>query len=464
MRHLRIAIGWPLLFAITCLLSVSPALTCAQEAKTEPPADSARRLPKGFSEKVATANGVKISFKSGGTGPAVVLLHGYAQTSDMWIPLLDALGKSHTVIAPDLRGIGNSERTPSGYDKKTLAKDIRELVRGLGHEQPVAVVGHDIGLMVAYAYAAQYPNEVSKVVLMDAFLPGIGDWKSVWLMRDLWHFHFQGEVPLALVKGRERIYFEHFWNDFAADKTKSIPEADRQRYAAAYARDDGMRAGFELFKNFELDAKDFAAFSETKLRMPVLVLTGEKASGSGLIDQTRLVASNVKGVIVKGSGHWLMEEAPDQVMPAIVAFVSDQANEDALRRLTPDDIRGVRPIEAGTGTSGVSGIRTRVLVGDPTKAGVYTIELQVPANTRIEAHEHPDDRVATVVSGTWYFGYGTRFDEKGLKALPAGSFYTEPPRQAHFAQTGDTPVVVHITGVGPSGTRYSEVKKALPGK
>lgn len=271
-------------------------------------------------EKSAVVDGVRINYRIAGSGPVVVLVHGYTQTSHMWLPLIPELARAHTVIAPDLRGIGGSQRTPTGYDKKTAAKDIRELVRQLGHDK-VSLVGHDIGLMVAYAYAAQYPNEVSKVVLMDAFLPGVGDWQRVWLLRDLWHFHFYGEVPLALVKGRERIYFEHFWNDFAADRTKSVPEADRRLYAAAYARDNGMRAGFEYFKAFEQDAKDFAAFSQTKLTMPFLVLTGEKASGTFLIDQVKLVATNVSGAVVKGSGHWLMEEATGQVIPAIVAFL-----------------------------------------------------------------------------------------------------------------------------------------------
>ena len=279
------------------------------------------RLPKGFTEKIANVDGVKINYRIGGQGPPVVLLHGYTQTSHMWIPLMPLLAASHTVIAPDLRGAGDSVRAKNGYDKKTLAKDIRTLMHQLGHEQ-VQLVGHDIGLMVAYGYAAQYPKEVSKVVLMDAFLPGIGNWKDVWLLRDLWHFHFHGDVPLALVKGRERIYFEHFWNDFAADKTKSVPEADRRIYAAAYARANGMRAGFEYFKTFEQDAKDFAAFSTTKLEMPFLVLTGEKASGTFLIDQTKLVATNVTGTVVEGSGHWLMEETTDQVVPAIVAFLN----------------------------------------------------------------------------------------------------------------------------------------------
>jgi pimeloyl-ACP methyl ester carboxylesterase len=230
------------------------------------------------------------------------------------------LAASHTVIAPDLRGAGGSARPPGGYDKKTMAGDFRGLVRQLGHEQ-ATVVGHDIGLMVAYAYAAQYPAEVVKVALLDAFLPGVGSWKDVWLLRDLWHFHFYGTTPLALVKGRERIYFEHFWNDFAADPKKSVPEKDRRLYAAAYARANGMRAGFEYFKSFEQDARDFAALSATRLSMPFLVLTGEKASGTFLIDQARLVASNVSGTVVKGAGHWLMEEATNQVVPALVAFV-----------------------------------------------------------------------------------------------------------------------------------------------
>ena len=279
-----------------------------------------RGLPSGFSERRVNLDGVTINCKIGGQGPVVVLLHGYAQTSHMWTPLMPRLAMSHTVIAPDLRGAGGSTRPPGGYDKKTLATDIRRLVRQLGHER-VQLVGHDIGLMVAYAYAAQYRAEVGKVVLMDAFLPGVGEWKSVWLLRDLWHFHFYGETPLALVKGRERIYFEHFWNDFAADKTKSVPEADRRIYAAAYGRADGMRAGFEYFKSFEQDAKDFAAFSATKLEMPFLVLTGEKASGTFLIVQVKLVATTVSGTVVRNSGHWLMEEAPDQVIPALVAFL-----------------------------------------------------------------------------------------------------------------------------------------------
>jgi len=274
----------------------------------------------GFVDRFAEVNGVRLHYAIGGKGSAVVLLHGYAQTSHMWRPLMPELAKRHTVIVPDLRGAGASAKPESGYDKKTMAADIRALLASLGIDK-ASVVGHDIGLMVAYAYAAQFPQATERLVLMDAFLPGIGEWKNVWLLRDLWHFHFHGQVPLALVKGRERTYFEHFWNDFAADPKRSVSEANRKVYARAYAQPGGMRAGFEYFRNFERDAQDFAEMGKTKLTMPVLVLTGEKASGTFLIEQAKLVASDVKGQVIKGSGHWLIDEAPAAVIPALVDFI-----------------------------------------------------------------------------------------------------------------------------------------------
>ncbi len=298
--------------AATALLMVLAIQTPAQAASSD-----------SIQSQNANLNGVTLHYLQAGKGKEtpVVLLHGYAETSHMWRPLMLRLADRRVVIAPDLRGAGSSSKPEGGYDKKTMAQDVHALVKSKGYPK-VKIVGHDIGLMVAYAYAAQYPNEVESIVLMDAFLPGIGDWTKVWLLRDLWHFHFYGETPLKLVDGRERIYFEHFWNDFAADRTRSIPEADRQFYAAQYAKPGGMRAGFEYFKNFEQDAKDFVGFAQTKLQIPMLVLSGEKAGGQFLIDQGRLVATNVEGVIVKGSGHWLMEEAPDQTIPALVTFLN----------------------------------------------------------------------------------------------------------------------------------------------
>src|SRR6266566_3030757 len=282
---------------------------------------AAAKLPAGFTGQFAEVNGTRLHYLIGGKGSPVVLMHGYAETSHMWLPIMPLLAQRHTVIVPDLRGAGDSSRPEAGYDKKNMAVDIRDLTSSLKFDH-VTIVGHDIGLMVAYAYAAQFPQATDRLVLMDAFLPGVGNWKNVWLMRDLWHFHFHGEVPLALVKGRERTYFEHFWNDFAADPKHSVPEADRRFYAKEYAKPGGMRAGFEYFKNFEQDAKDFAELGKTPLPVPVLVLTGEKASGNFLIEQAKLVATNVQGQVVVGSGHWLMEEAPDKVIPALTTFLN----------------------------------------------------------------------------------------------------------------------------------------------
>jgi len=272
-------------------------------------------------DRFASVGGVRLHYLIAGKGDPVILLHGYAQNSHMWRPLMAELARTRLVIAPDLRGFGQSAKPLNGYDKKTMAQDVHALAASLGFKRET-IVGHDIGLMVAYAYAAQYPVEVNRIVLMDAFLPGVGDWKSVWLLRDLWHFHFYGVTPLKLVAGRERISFEHFWNDFAADPKHSVSEADRRFYAASYAQPGAMRAGFEVFRAFEQDAKDFAEFSRTKLTMPMLVLTGEKASGNFLIEQARLVDSDVEGVVIKGSGHWLMDEAPKQVLPQLVTFIN----------------------------------------------------------------------------------------------------------------------------------------------
>ena len=270
--------------------------------------------------KTAQLSKTGLSYIDEGTGRPVLLVHGFPLDHTMWDAQIAALAASSRVIAPDLRGFGDSAKPEAGYDKKTMAQDVHALATALGHKR-VGIAGHDIGLMVAYAYAAQFPSEVERIALMDAFLPGVGDWTSVWLLRDLWHFHFYGKTPLALVDGRERIYFEHFWNDFAADPARSVSEQDRQFYTAAYSQPDAMRAGFEVFRAFEQDSKDFAGFSKTKLKMPMLVLTGEKASGEFLITQGRLVADNVEGVVIKGSGHWLIDEAPDQVVPKLVAFL-----------------------------------------------------------------------------------------------------------------------------------------------
>ncbi len=220
--------------------------------------------------RTAEVDGVKLHYLTGGRGRALVLLHGYAETSRMWRPIIPVLAERFTVIAPDLPGIGDSAIPASDLDMKTAAIHIHALARSLG-VQKAEVVGHDIGLMVAYAYAAQFRSEVEKLVVMDAFLPGVGEWEAVYNNPGNWHFRFNGPTPEALVRGRERVYFEHFWNDFASGKARPVPEADRKVYTAAYSRPRRMRAGWAYFVSFLQTAKDFAQLSKTKLTIPVLV-------------------------------------------------------------------------------------------------------------------------------------------------------------------------------------------------
>jgi len=268
----------------------------------------------------AEVDGVKLHYLTAGHGTPLILLHGYAETSLMWKPIIPGLAERFTVIAPDLPGIGDSAIPADGLDMKTSAIRIHALARSLG-VQKAEVVGHDIGLMVAYAYAAQFPAEVEKLVVMDAFLPGVGEWETIYNDPGFWHFRFNGHTPEALVQGRERIYFEHFWNDFAADKTRSLPEADRKAYAAAYSRPGRMRAGWAYFVSFQQAAKDFAQLSQTKLPMPVLVIGGEKALGEALAKQMKLVASNVTVVVLKDTGHWVLEERPKETTEALQKFL-----------------------------------------------------------------------------------------------------------------------------------------------
>lgn len=420
-------------------------------------------LPSSFQAKtVHSPEGADIYVRWGGSGTVVVLVHGYAENSDSWAPLAADLMKDHTVVVPDLRGIGRSSKPEGGYDKKAQAKDLRAVVTALGFDK-TAVVAHDIGNMVACAYAAMYPDKVDRLVVMDAPIPGIEPWNTILLNPGVWHFNFHGRDAERLVAGRERIYFDRIWNDFTGDPSKP-DEGTRSFFTATYAQPGGMRAGFAQFTAFSTDAADNKVFEQVKLTMPVLAVGGEKSFGSLQAVIMRHVAINVQEAVVPNSGHWLMEESPDYTVSLVRKFLESSAplvpvhtstaNDVGEIRLAPSEFKFPQHGNPGTGSSGVSGIQTVVLKGDPSETGVYTIMLRVPPHTQIAAHSHRDDRVATVISGTWRIGYGDKFDESKLKALPPGSFYTEPPGQNHFAETANDPVVVQITGFGPSSTEY----------
>jgi pimeloyl-ACP methyl ester carboxylesterase len=271
-------------------------------------------------EEIAT-NGTTLHVRVGGRGGAVVLLHGYGETGDMWQPLAVKLMADHTVIVPDLRGMGLSAKPATGYDKKTEGRDIAGLLDALKVER-AALVTHDIGNMVGYAFAMENPQRVTKFVLFDAPLPGIGPWEQIVRSHALWHFSFWGPDAERLVAGRERIYLDRFWNEFSADP-KHFDEASRDHYSRLYAQPGAMHAGFEQFKAFDQDAKDNRKLlaEHGKLAMPVLAVGGEKSFGSMMATVMQATASDVRGAIVSASGHWVMEENPAATTKLVVDFL-----------------------------------------------------------------------------------------------------------------------------------------------
>jgi len=289
------------------------ALTLSASAAVRP-------FPSGFHTENIKTDGATIYVRVGGKGPAVVMLHGFGDTGDMWAPLAAALAKDHTIIVPDLRGMGLSSYPDTGYDKKTQAQDIARVMDKLSI-QKADLVTHDIGNMVGYALAAQYPDRITRWAVIDAPLPGIGPWDEILKSPLLWHFNFRGPDVDRLVKGRERIYLDRFWNELSANP-KAIDEATRRHYAKIYARPGAMHAAFNQFAAFSQDASDNRVFAaKGKLTMPILALGAEKSFGDQQAAIMREVGTNVEGGIIANSGHWIMEEQPDATVKAVRDFL-----------------------------------------------------------------------------------------------------------------------------------------------
>ena len=298
-----------ILFALCAvLLAAAPAL--AQPAP----------FPKGFRTQRIATNGATLHVRVGGTGPAIVLLHGYGETGDMWAPLAAELMRDHRVVVPDLRGLGLSSRPDGGYDKKTQAGDVAGVLDALAIEK-ADLVTHDIGNMVGFAFAAQHPDRVTSFVIMDAPVPGVGPWEEVLTNPLLWHFRFGGPDMERLVAGRERIYLDRFWNEFAAHP-KKFSEGSRRHYAKLYAKPGAMHAGFAQFAAFDQDAIDNRAFLvKGKLTMPVLAVGGEQSFGTMMATVMRFAASDVQEAIVPDAGHWIMEENPEATIQIVRGFL-----------------------------------------------------------------------------------------------------------------------------------------------
>jgi pimeloyl-ACP methyl ester carboxylesterase len=277
-------------------------------------------FPAGMHTREIETNGTTIHVRVGGQGPAVVMLHGFGTTGDMWGHLASALIDDHMVIAPDLRGLGRSSKPDGGYDKKNQAADVWGVVDALGL-QKIELVTHDIGIMVGYATVATQPERVSRWVAIDAPLPGIGAWDQIRQEPTMWHFGFGGPDMERLVADRERIYLDRFWNELSADP-KRFDEAKREHYAELYALPGAMRASFAQFLAFGQDAADNQKFlAQGKLQMPVLAFGGETTFGPGIGEMIRGVADNVEDAILPDCGHWITEEQPQATTDLVVDFL-----------------------------------------------------------------------------------------------------------------------------------------------
>jgi pimeloyl-ACP methyl ester carboxylesterase len=301
------------MFKLVTGLVVAVSLAQPAAAQVEP-------FPSSFQLQEIQAEGVRLHVRIGGQGPVVVLLHGFGDTGDMWTPLAADLARGHTVVVPDLRGMGLSSRPDGGYDKRTQAADIRSVLTQLGHDRGV-IIGHDIGTTVAYAYAARYPDKTDKLIVMDAPVPGIPPWDAIIRNPLLWHFDFGGPDMERLVEGRERIYLDRFWNEFAGDP-KKFDEAKRKHYAELYARPGAMHAAFAQFRSIRQDVEDNKVSMATKLAMPVLAIGGEKSFGANVAVVMSNAATDVTEVVIADSGHWLMEEQPAATIAAVRIFLS----------------------------------------------------------------------------------------------------------------------------------------------
>lgn len=284
------------------------------------------RVPAGFTEQRARAGDVEINYVRGGRGPTLVLLHGYPQCWRMWRHVLPELARSYEVIAPDLRGFGDSDAPPGGYDKKTIAADLHRLLTGLGLAEEIRLVGHDLGTMVAYAYAAAHPESVTRLVLSEAPIPD----ESIYAIPALtavgpavWNFGFfnvPNGLPEQLVAGREALWVDRFTDSIMVNKG-SLGPGDIEEYAGHLRDEAHLRASFGYFRAFGQDVADNTAYRGTKLPMPVLAVGAQASLGGQVAEQVRRYAGAVTGAVVEDCGHWLFEEQPAKLTALLLPFL-----------------------------------------------------------------------------------------------------------------------------------------------
>lgn len=309
-----------LVFGLLAVALAAPATSRAEDLTVAQLTDASSLIVDGKSE----VDGVAYHYLLARGGPqTVVLLHGWGTTSYMWRYVMPQLvARGYTVIAPDLRGLGDTAKPATGYEKASIAEDIRKLLGNLRLGPNVNLVGHDMGGMVVYAYAAQHPEDVKTLAILDVPLPGIEPWDELVQGARTWHFRFHSvrDVPEMLIAGREREYLKWFHNTEGVNTRAFDTEAD-EVYGRSYAQPGALRAGFEYYRAFPKDVEINRSFAKKKLQMPVLAMSGAGGMGTMYESHIRHVADNVRGIVVDGSGHWIPEEQPAAVTTALLAFL-----------------------------------------------------------------------------------------------------------------------------------------------
>lgn len=282
-----------------------------------------------FKSAYVNVNGIRMHYLVSGNGDKPVLLvHGFPGSWRSWEALMGRLARAgYTPVVPDYRGAGETDISTSGYDKKNMALDLHELIKALKMKQ-VDIIGHDMGLIVAYAYAALYPQETKHIVLMDGFIPGIPGWETPYNgnpaagISSKWHFRFFGPTAVAMIQGKEKVYLDMFFDGFVYEGNPSVPNEVREALLKDYSRPGRMEAAFKLYSAWvEHDANDNRAFAENRLTIPVLTIGGDSSRGKTLSEQVQHITTQPQSLILQNTGHWVLEEKAEATSGAILDFL-----------------------------------------------------------------------------------------------------------------------------------------------
>lgn len=303
-------------FAQSSTNTRSPSSTTSNAASFD-----AASFARTFTHHTANVNGVRLHYVIGGKGDPVVLLHGWPETWYAWRKVMPALAERYTVIVPDLRGFGDSSKPMIGYDTRTIADDIYQLVRKLGFKQ-IFLVGHDISVPISYSYAAAHREDVRRLVVLEMLVPGS---ELEELRQGLWHFGFNKapNIPETLITGREREYISFFYKRDSYNPT-AIADEDIDEYTRAYSAPGALRGSLGFYREIDTSIQQSKEYAKQKLRMPVLAIGGDSSLRDMPLRSIQPVAQNVRGVVLKQCGHFVAEERPTELTQQLLNFFGEE--------------------------------------------------------------------------------------------------------------------------------------------